>query len=150
MTHTAFETPNLDLKGKINATVHEHGGVAPTRIIRTDNSWALNIDWEITGSAVPLICGTWHVHVRMESMGPGGELSLFDPDCNLPLDPGGDGKYRCHFDVPAGKVQAAHEGTPYRIVVVLTYRNPVKRPGPLHAVYDAGIFSFFNPGPPSP
>lgn len=145
MTHTAFETPELYLKGKIGAAVHEHGGVAPTRIIRTDTSWAVNIDWAISGSAVPMICGSWHLHVRLESMGPGGEHSFFDPDCNLPLDPGGDGKYHCHFDVAAGKVKAAHDGTPYRLVVTLTYRTAAGKPGPIAAYYDAGIFQFYNP-----
>ena len=139
----AFETPVLNLAGTINAAVHEHGGVAPTRIIRTDTSWAVNIDWTVTGSAVPMIAGTWHLHIRLESMGPGGEYSFFDPDCNLPLN--GGNNYSCHFDVPAGAVAAAHDGTPYRLVVTLTYRTPAGLPGPIAAYYDAGIFQFYNP-----
>lgn len=141
--HSDFETPELSLAGRINAAVHEHGGVAPTRIIRTDTDWAVHINWELSGSAVPMLCGTWHVHVRLESMGPGGEHSLFDPDCNLPLDGGTD--YKCHFDVPAGRIKAAHDGTPYRLLVTLTYRTPKGKPGPIAAYYDAGIYQFYNP-----
>ena len=141
--HTDFETPDLDLKGKISAVVHEHGGVAPTRIIRTDTDWAVHIDWEVTGSAVPMIAGTWHLHVRMESMGTGDEYSFFDNKCNLSLN--GGNNYSCHFDVAAGEVEAEHDGTPYRLVVTLTYRTPAGTPGPIAAYYDAGIFQFYNP-----
>lgn len=146
MAHTNFETPVSApaLYGTLDAAIHEHGGVQPTRIIQTDTPWSVHINWSLKGDMAPMICGKWHVHVRLESMGPGGETSLFDPDCQLDLNPGGNGDYSCHFDVPANRVKAAHDGTPYRVLVTLTYRNAVGKPGPMAAYYDAGIVQFYN------
>ena len=142
-----FETPNIDLVGNITASVHEHGGVAPTTIIRTDTSWAVNINWSLLGTNWQMIGGTWHVHVNLESMGPGPELSLVDfadPACmNAPL-PSVDGQYFCHFDVPAGVATAAHQGTAYKLVVLLTYRNLLGQPGPIAAYYEGPILQFYN------
>lgn len=146
MAHTNFETPiPTKMRGSIGARVFEGGGVDPTRLIRTDTPWRVELNWKLEGDpdVIAMICGRWHVHVRLESMGPGGELSMFDPDCDIPLKPA-DPNYTCSFDVPAGRVQAAHDGTPYRLVVTLTYRNSVGRAGPMAAYYDAGIYTFYN------
>ncbi|RMG94743.1 MAG: hypothetical protein D6706_13260 [Chloroflexi bacterium] len=149
MTHAAFETPlgagSPLLRGTISAAVHEHGGVSPTTIIRTDTPASVHIKWRLEGPLASMICGKWHVHVNLESIGPGREYSLFDRDCQLDLNPGGDGNYECHFDIPPGTVRAAHQGTPYKMVVTLTYRDPTGRPGPMAAYYEGPILQFFNP-----
>lgn len=143
-----FETPNINLVGNISATVHEHGGVAPTTVIRTDTDWAVNIEWELLGLNWQMIGGTWHVHVNLESMGPGPELSLFDAvnpaACNDSL-PSVDGRYFCHFDVPAGVATADHQGTPYKLVVTITYFNLLGNPGPMAAYFEGPILQFYNP-----
>lgn len=145
----AFETPlglgHPLLQGNISAAVHEHGGASPTTIIRTDTSWAVNIRWQLQGLLATMITGHWHVHVRLESIGPGPDLSLFEPDGHVALDPGGDGNYFIHFDVAAGRVPAAHDGSPYKLVVTLTYRNPVGHPGPMAAYFEGPILQFYNP-----
>src|SRR6186997_842650 len=48
-----FETPfpPAIFAGTIDAVQHEHGGVSPQTIIRTDQSWAINVRWTTTGLA---------------------------------------------------------------------------------------------------
>ena len=146
---SAFETPlgvgSPLLTGTIDASVHEHGGASPTTIIRTDNSWAVNINWTFKGILSTMITGRWHVHVLLESIGEGPEYSLFDADADQELKPGGTGDYFCHFDVPAGRVAAGHEGSAYKMVVTLTYRNPMGQPRPVAAYYAGPVLQFYNP-----
>lgn len=145
---SAFETPlgnNPLLQGTIDCSVHEHGGTTPTTIIRTDTSWAVNVRWMLEGILASMIAGRWHVHVLLESIGPGPEYSLYDSDADLALDPGGDGNYFVHFDVPANRVEAGHEGSAYKMVVTLTYRNPAGQPGPIAAYFEGPVLQFYNP-----
>src|SRR5690242_15875016 len=89
----SFETPfpPAIFAGTITALQHEHGGVAPATIIRTDQSWAVNVNWQTTGIATGMICGEWHLHAYLESIGPGPDLDLVDavsPGHIIPLTPG--------------------------------------------------------------
>ena len=60
-----FETPfpPAIFAGTIDAVQHEHSGVTPPSIIRTDQSWAVNVSWTTTGlatgMAVALLVGLW-------------------------------------------------------------------------------------------
>ena len=89
----AFETsaPAV-LEAKITSvTIHE-AGPEPTTIIRAGEDWSATIEWEMNGPN-PIwqsVTGTWHVHVNLETMGGGRDLSLneyTDPDCDHQLSP---------------------------------------------------------------
>ena len=123
-----FETPFGDaFEGTISATVHEHGGEAPRTIIQTDDSWAVNVRWRTTGVGTGMITGTWHLHVFLESIGPGADLNLIDPaDHVIPLTPDDSPvDYFVHFDVPAtNNPTVPLAGALYKLVVSLTYFEP--------------------------
>ena len=145
-----FETPKIELLGQISAKVRDDAGVAPALIIKAGSPWSVDIEWEMTGTNWQMIAGNWHVHVNLESIGPGPELSLFefaDPDCqNQPL-PSADGKYSCHFDVP-GKVISKnvvpHQGLAMKLVVLLTYVNPLGQRGPIAAYWEGPVLQFYE------
>ena len=143
----AFEVPTITLTGNIVASVHEHGGVVPATVIRAGTDWAVNVNWSLQGS--PLVAGTWHVHVNLESYGPGPELSLFDlidPACQSQTFPNASGNYSCHFDVPANTVdptQIPHQGLPMKLIVVLTALDTLGNPAPIAAFFEGPILMFY-------
>lgn len=145
-----FETPNIELVGQISAQVRDDAGVAPALIIQAGSPWSVDIEWEMTGTNWQMIAGHWHVHVNLESFGPGPELTLFeanDPDCqNQPL-PSADGKYHCHFDVPGTKISedlVPHQGLAMKLVVLLTYVNPLGQRGPIAAYWEGPVVQFYK------
>ena len=149
MTQGYFETP-VDLApalaGSIEADLYEVGGVAPTRIIRTNEDWYVDIKWELTGSIVPMLCGEWCIHLLMESIGPGEELKLHDYDnpYNIHLNPCGDGKYHTHLDVKKGTVKPEHCSTPYKLVVAITYLTECHKPGPIAGFVELPMVQFYD------
>lgn len=139
-------TPSSGLHGHIQATVMEHGGTAPTTIIRTDQAWAVDLTWQLHGPLVPMICGHWCLHIFMESIGSGPEFSLPDPgpEILIPVNQP-SGNYSHHFHVPAGRVTADHCSTPYKVVVAITYKTQYGTPGPLAGFVEGPILQFYNP-----
>ncbi len=148
MADLAFEVPTITLTGTIAASVHEHGGVVPATVIRAGTPWAVNVNWSLQGS--PLVAGTWHVHVNLESMGPGPDLSLFDlidPACQAQVFPNGSGNYFCHFDVPGNTItedMIPHQSLPMKLIVVLTALDTLGNPAPLAAYFEGPILQFYK------
>ena len=141
-----FETPFPQevFAGTISATVHEHGGVQPQTIIRTDQGWAVNVNWTNTGLATGMIAGTYDLHLLLERMGPGDDLDLTDPrDHEIPLRPGPEPvNYSRHVDIKSGIVPAGV----YKLVVVLRYIEPTGTPGPMSAyVQTNALLEFYTP-----
>jgi len=139
-----IEIPPMPLSGTIEAHLHEAGGASPVNIIRTDQDWAAHTTIRLSGVLSQFISGNWHVHVNLESVGPGGEHTFFDSDSTIPI-PEPDDTYECVLNVPAGSVSAAHQGTPYHCAVTVTYRGPMGNPGPIAGYVDMGIVQFYNP-----
>ena len=144
------ETPNINLVGQISAQVRDDAGVAPALIIKAGSPWSVDIAWEMTGTNWQMVAGHWHVHVNLESFGPGPELTLFegsDPDCQHQPLPSADGMYSCHFDVPGTKISEAlvpHEGLAMKLVVLLTYVNPLGHRGPIAAYWEGPVVQFYK------
>jgi len=135
--------PEPYLGGGISAEVYEVEGATPTNIIRTDQEWGVRIRWQLEGSLAEFICGTWCVHLRMESMGPGEEL-IFDASPEIPLDPCGDGEYSYDFRVPPGTVKDEHCSIPYKPVVTVSYRTACHRPGPMAGFVELPLVQFYD------
>jgi hypothetical protein len=146
-----FETPFPPalFAGTITAVPHEHGGVSPASIIRTDESWAVNVRWTTTGLATGMIAGNWHLHVYLESIGPGPDRDLTDaiaPGHIIPLTPGVSPiNYFVHFDVLAGTITAPPAGILYKLAVTLTYFDASGAPGPMAAFEEGPLLQFYNP-----
>ena len=143
-----FETPFPKdvFAGSITATVHEHGGIAPQTIIRTDQSWAVNVNWTNTGLATGMIAGNYDLHLLLERMGPGDDLDLTDRevrDHEIPLRPGPEPiEYSKHVDIRAGIVPPGV----YKLVVVLRYMESSGTPGPMSAYVETNsLLEFYTP-----
>ena len=141
-----FETPFAPgaFDGTITATAHEHGGTGPQSVIRTDQSWAVNVNWTNTGIATGMVSGFYHLHLLLERMGPGNDLDLIDPaDHVIPLTPGPSPvSYFRHVDVNAGAVSPGV----YKLVVLLRYIEPGGAPGPMSAYEEISpLIEFYTP-----
>ncbi|MCB8983846.1 MAG: hypothetical protein H6659_08485 [Ardenticatenaceae bacterium] len=147
-----FETPSISLTGNISANVLDFGAT-PTTIIKAGDPWAVDVKWEMTGPNWHMVAGTWHVHLNLESIGPGPELSLVDfadPNCQNQALPSTDGKYSCRFDVPGTVINTGvvqHQSLPMKLVVLLTYVDPLGHRGPIAAYYEGPIVQFYEDHP---
>ena len=83
----AFETdfPSNLLSGSMYVVVSEaeHAG-RPARIIDSNEAWLVDVYWNLSGQAAPLIGGQWRVKIFMESLGK-DSLDLEIPPFGLPL-----------------------------------------------------------------
>lgn len=147
-----FETPTINLSGNISATVLD-SGKAPSTIIKAGDPWSVDVKWEMTGPGWHLVAGNWHVHLNLESIGPGPELTLVDfadPNCQNQALPSATGQYNCHFDVPGATINAGmvpHQGLAMKLVVLLTYVDPLGHRGPIAAYEELGIVQFYEDHP---
>jgi hypothetical protein len=148
-----FETPlgpnNPHLYGSIEGVVIQESGdgaVDPTQVISIGSDWSVRLYWEFKGKLTKMICGSWCIHLYLESMGPGPELKLPVNGEQVPLDPCGNGEYHHTIKVPAGTVTTDHCSTPYKLVVGLTYLTTCDdRPGPIAGFVEGPIVQFFDP-----
>ena len=142
-----FETPfpAPAFGGTIAASAHEHGGTAPQPIIRTNQSWAVDVDWTNTGIGTGMIGGNYDLHLLLERVGPGSDLDITDPnDHIIPLTPGPSPVvYSRHVDVAANVVPAGV----YKLVVLLRYFElGGGGPGPMAAYQETTpLLQFYDP-----
>lgn len=146
-----IQIPNFALAADfVNVTIQEVGGVAPSTIIEAGRDWTVNIQWSLAGTGFEMIGGMWHVHVNLESFGPGPELSLADfipPETSdVPL-PSADGQYALNFTVP-GRVldsrKVPHQGLAMKMVVLLTYRNLLGHIDDMAGYYEGPMLQFYR------
>ncbi|MDX2039654.1 MAG: hypothetical protein SF097_00310 [Acidobacteriota bacterium] len=134
---------NPALSGTIEADVYEQGGVAPTTIIDYDQEWGVKIKWQLSGSLVPFICGSWCVSLYFESMGAGPEFDLHRTH-TLELNPCGSGKYDYDFRVPRGTIRKEHCGRPYKVVAAVTFVTKCGKPGPMAGYVEGPMIQFYE------
>ena len=130
------------LSGAIDTQVHDTGG-APINIVRLSDPWHVHIQWNVTGSIVPLINGTWHIKVYAESMGPGAEMEVGSLDVlvNAEALVGMTRSYNRLIVVP-GNLAGLTDGV-YRVTTVLTIENGGSRG--MIAAFDQGpLMQFFQ------
>lgn len=144
-----FETPlppgffDVSMSAITAAEIHEPG-VLPSTVLRKDQPWSINVEWDTAGLLTGWIAGNWHLHVYLESMGPGDEVEITDPNEHLiPLVPGPSPcHYHFHPDVP---LNAIKEDGAYKLVVTVTYINAAGHPAPMAGYWEGPIIQFYTP-----
>ena len=141
-----FEPQNIPVNvfsGVITAfAVLDPAGLQPTTIMRTTDTWHVQIAWRIDGIIANALAGTWQVRALLESIGPGfeGQVGPTVP-INLNVDPTAPRDYNVLITVPAGTPPA---GT-YKLVVVINYFELTGQPGFMAGYQEGPILQFFNP-----
>ena len=141
-----FETPLppgfFDVSD-ITATVREYQGIPPTTIIRTDQPWDVLVKWTTSGVLTGWIAGKWDLHLYLESMGPGDDYELTDPnEHEMPLTPGVSPiSYEYHPDVKGGVVSPGQ----YSLVFTVRYINASGKPDQMAGHWIGPILQFYKP-----
>ena len=130
------------LSGAIDTQVHDTN-LQPLNIVRLTDAWHVHVQWNINGSIVPLIAGTWHIKVFVESIGPGAEMEVASLDVPVTAEPlvGLARSYDRRIVVPAN-LAGLTEGL-YRITTVMTIDNGGAR-GMIAAFSEGPLLQFFQ------
>lgn len=121
------DLPPKLLNGAIVARITESDGETPARIIDANEAWHVDAYLKLTGSLLPMICGSLCFRLFGENIGPGGDdYEQYNDYGLIHLNPCGNGVYHGRFSVPANAVHVEHCGTPYELVVSATYLTSCK------------------------
>ena len=134
---TPFAT---EVRGRIRATVFESGGEHPTGIIRENQDWYVRVDWQLQGSLLHHLCGTFCVALHIECMGAGPERTLGQQ--RIEMDPCGDGRYTSYIRVPAGTISGGDCGRVCCLYVTLTSFDACGDPGHMAAYCEGPCIMF--------
>jgi len=139
-----FETPLPPEFYAVNITtaaVREYGGVNPVTIIRTDQRWDVQIEWQTSGLIKSWVAGNWHLTIYLESMGPGEDYKLVDAnEAIVPLLPAPPNYlFQYHPDFDAGVVPAGV----YKLILTITYTALDDTPGEMAGYWEGPMLQFY-------
>lgn len=123
--------------GTINTAVIDTFGNPASTIISMQDSWTLQVVWNLSGTLVPSIGGKWQVRAYLESLGPGPEMLIANRTVNMD----GSLNYAENFVIGPGEPNTAGA---YKLVTVLTSTNLLGAPAPFAAYDEGGILQFFE------
>lgn len=144
------------LEGTISApTVREVGGPITPMIIRTDQDWQIDVDWEVHGSLLSKptaasfpFTGEWILRAYLESIGPGTEYELplsgkgVRLDVGKPVTTAGDKRtYSATISVLKNDVAPGV----YKMVIALTHESSPGVPGPIAGFFESGMLQIYQP-----
>lgn len=159
MAHTQFE-PSFPgaWEGTADVDVMDAAGVAPNRVIQTDDAWSVDVEWEIDGflaSLTDIASGAeWTVSVYAESLGGGaaqekqiGTTQTVNFTNNTPS--GTARQYSASIMIPTHSANPA-QGLPagaYRLVTIILARKAAapNDPLPQAAFVDGPVVHLYDP-----
>jgi hypothetical protein len=126
------------LAGRIEAKLVDSGGNPPD-IIKAADKWGVEMVWELTGSLVPLIGGSWNLRLNIDQLGGPADFNFPDlQPVDVPVTPG-NGSYTETIFVPGNKLTAAPGGSTYQVVASLAYTTPAGTPGQMAGYVNCGV-----------
>lgn len=129
-TFQSLPVPTKALDGRISAIVLDPDG-NPSDVVNKGTPITVRVDWNLTGFLVPLLAGTWYLHVTVEESG--GTHDFKEPPTPLPVTLNGRPDYR--RDVVLTTLQG---GSTYTLTVSLAYRDPLGSSAQLGGLVDVG------------
>ncbi len=140
------QTP-LTLFGTIAPTIVIDHDQPPTTIVKETDHFHVIVNWNVQGSALPMLGGQFEVRACFESIGPGSE-KVFGPvvvSVNAGSGSLTNRNYTADIFVPD---HGLTEGA-YDLVAVLTYKNNGV-PGNIAGYSDEKIIQVYKPSPAFP
>ncbi len=129
-TFQSLPVPTTALDGRISAIVLDPDG-NPADIVNKGTPVTVRVDWNLTGFLVPLLAGTWNLHVSADEIGGPDDFKEPQTPLSIPLNASPD--YR--RDIVLTALQA---GRTYSLVASLAYRNPAGSPAPIGGFVNVG------------
>ena len=148
------------LEGSISApTVREVGGPITQMVIRKDQDWQIDVNWEVHGTLITPpssssfpFSGEWIVRAFLESIGPGTEYELplggagarisvatFTEPVPNPVPNERD--YTTTISVAANTVEPGV----YKMAVAVTHETSPGHPGPIAGFFEGGMLQIYEP-----
>lgn len=114
-------------------------------VIRADEPWTINLEWEVKGIMVPVVTGEWHVSVYLESIGPGPEISLpLATDHIIKVVPGQTTYKFNHLVQPGTVLVEPGHSRPYLLAATVVFHQPNTLPGPMAGFFERPMLQFYN------
>lgn len=154
----AIESDVADYQGTAEAVAYEvvPPGVAVTnRIIRNDQKWGIQIDWEMHGPLSVWLDAEFRLRAYLESLGPGSdyELPVAGPltvaTLSVPNSPVGGvatRTYAAQIEVDPATT-TVKPGTYMLITVIQVFERASGNPVPVAGFCEGPIIMVFEPGP---
>jgi hypothetical protein len=138
-----------DLRVEMSAFAFESAAAeTPTSIARSDETWYVQVRWDLLGKLARHLCGTLCLCLVLESIGPGREYGEEDGFCvYIDLDPCQEGPYTHTFTVGPDQIEARRCGSLYLVGVTFVVLDPCGDPGHI-AGYCRGSSVMVYPGAP--
>ncbi len=152
MASTIIELPAGVFSGTFEANIVEVGPgvVAPTTVVRTDETWKIACKWDLDGLLAPALDGTWSVQAVVEGLGTAVEITRPPEDVPLSAAPPFPLPRKYAHDVVFAPGSVGLGGQPSvmaRVGVALTYRFPVGiggHPGPIATFLELGAIQIYQ------
>ena len=152
MASTTIELPGGVFSGTFEANIVEGppAPVAPTRVIRNDQSWKIACSWTLDGLLAPALDGTWSLQAVVEGLGVAVELTRAPEEVPLSAAPPFPLPRQYQHDIVfnAGAVNLGGQPSVLaRVGVALTYRFPVGaggQPGPIATFLELGPVQIYD------
>ncbi len=145
----------LAINGTINAVLIDDPGGAPVTIIKDTTPFTVKLSWNINGSALSVMDGTFNAmaffeHIGVDAVG-GPEDAQFASapvafTSGTPVGAGLSKDYNTDIAVPAGALKPGA----YDMVCLLTFTNTLGLPGNLSANTDEVVVQIYEPHPSLP
>jgi hypothetical protein len=137
--------PELDLANCWVREVRLDATTPDDTVIRADQEWEVHLEWTVSGLAVPVTIGTWHVDVYLESIGPGPEIRLpLAADHIINVVPGQATYTFNHRIDPFIVPVPAQHSRPYLLAATIVFHRPDNRPGPMAGFFERAMLQFYN------
>lgn len=140
-------TVPLTLTGTISPSIVTDPDAPPSTIIKTTDNFTVSVNWNISGTVVSLLGGTFHVRACFDRLGGAPEV-IFGP-VDVPVSAGTGNSLSKNFtaNIPVAAGSLA-EGA-YDMVVLLTYSN-LGVPGNIAGYSDEKVIQIYTPNPLMP
>lgn len=147
--------PSLNATGDVTVFTIQDPDVDPNTVLEIDKDWKVRARWVVNSPNFAFIAGgTWHLAVNIESLGGGEEKTLATVNAGVPdllVNPpvGNQLVYQKEITIPKRgaptppSMTINDEGI-YRLVLVLTYSNPLGAIDRIAGFHEGLVVQFYD------
>lgn len=152
MASTNFDTLfDTYLEGNVVTIKVTDKDATPNHVLEKGTPWDVEVEWHVHGVGADSIGGEWKIQLKLESLGKGFEGDVAETTKNYTdVMPAKSSSVHRHWGVKfsdlADPLPADEEGV-YRLIILITYKNPTGIPGAMAGAIEGPILTFYKVGP---
>ena len=135
------------LGGKIEMDVFDPFGIPSGNIIAVEDGFKVEVKVELKGPGVGMLIGEWVMNLFLEKYGIGNDDLLATLADAVPLDANihpGQTNYKWEFTLSSARLVTHNLDGAYRLIAVVTTKEPAGTPGAMAAYCEGPILQFFK------